>query len=321
MRTSIPAAVGLLMLASLASAQSVSPDALLQRGKESLRAGRVPDAVTDLKAAGDAYLTPAVKQQYIATSQFASLAKLEESFIYLTIAYHRLGDEDDARVTIGRLWMAERIEPTYAKLMLDADAADIERIAAELTPHAMLPPNEQFARDAAQAEVPVQAALAPVAVAVPPPPAPTRTERVEIMRAIDARVAEANDAQDRRDLIASLREAESYAASEQTQRANEIYNRVANAAGAPREAIAAAATGLYRTSDFRSAARAFQRLGSFAKGEEDLRYYNAVSLWEIGAYDDAKRELACALPFIEVTDDVSRYRAKIERTVSQQALR
>ena len=66
---------------------------------------------------------------------------------------------------------------------------------------------------------------------------------------------------------------------------------------------------------------AFRKLGAFARGEEDLRYYDAVSLYETGNYGAAQKELACALPFLQITDDVSRYRSKIEKTATQQALR
>ena len=79
--------------------------------------------------------------------------------------------------------------------------------------------------------------------------------------------------------------------------------------------------GLYRTGAFTDAVNAFQRLSNFARGEEDLRYYNAVSLYETGHYDLARKELACALPYIQVTEDVTRYRAKIEQTSSQQAMK
>jgi hypothetical protein len=47
--------------------------------------------------------------------------------------------------------------------------------------------------------------------------------------------------------------------------------------------------------------RAFTRLGAFNRGEDDLRYYYAVSLFEIGKYDDAKQELAAALPNLQRT--------------------
>ncbi len=80
------------------------------------------------------------------------------------------------------------------------------------------------------------------------------------------------------------------------------------------ETVAAVATGLYRTGDFTDALRAFQRLGTFGRGEEDLRYYKAVALYETGRYDEAKKELACALPYLQMSDEVLRYRAKIEQT-------
>ena len=72
------------------------------------------------------------------------------------------------------------------------------------------------------------------------------------------------------------------------------------------------AEGFYRARDFQGALSAFQQLGTLQRGEEPYRYYVAVSLYETGQYDRAKRELAAALPFIEVTPDVARYRSKIE---------
>jgi Flp pilus assembly protein TadD len=71
---------------------------------------------------------------------------------------------------------------------------------------------------------------------------------------------------------------------------------------------------LYRTGDYSDALRALQKLGTFLRGEEDLRFYKAVALYEIGRYDEAKKELACALPYIQMTEDVSRYQTKIEQT-------
>ena len=73
--------------------------------------------------------------------------------------------------------------------------------------------------------------------------------------------------------------------------------------------------GLYRSRDFRGAVRAFTRAGAFTKGEEPYRYYLAVSLYESGQYAAAKRELAAALPFVEKTPDVERYRMKIEGAI------
>ena len=72
-------------------------------------------------------------------------------------------------------------------------------------------------------------------------------------------------------------------------------------AGSQRLAITARlqATGL-------NDAREFVRKLRLPEGEEDLRYYNAVALYETGNYQEAQKELACALPFIQVTEDVTR---------------
>jgi hypothetical protein len=145
-------------------------------------------------------------------------------------------------------------------------------------------------------------------------------ERAEAERAAAAQIAEAAAAT-RRTYVTSLRQADALANKGDLEAANAIYQRVANTENAPRELIAEAAVGMYRTGAFRNSAAAFKRLGLFAKGEEDLRYYNAVALYEIGKYQEAKKELACALPYIQLTEDVSRYRAKIEQTASQQAMR
>lgn len=146
-------------------------------------------------------------------------------------------------------------------------------------------------------------------------------ERVaQAQKAADAQVA-AIRAQDRKNYLLSLRQADAMAATGKTDQANDIYNTVVTSSDVPREILAEAAVGLYRTGAFRSAANAFRKLIPYARGEEDLRYYNAVSLYETGEYDEAKKELACALPYIQVTADVTRYRQKIENTASRQAAR
>jgi len=112
--------------------------------------------------------------------------------------------------------------------------------------------------------------------------------------------------------LTTLRQAEALADNGYAAEANRIYAGLASSGGVPREVVAEAAVGLYRTGAFRDAAEAFRRLGAFARGEEDLRYYNAVALYESGDYAAAQKELMCALPFIEESDDVARYRVKIE---------
>jgi hypothetical protein len=145
-------------------------------------------------------------------------------------------------------------------------------------------------------------------------------ERASAEKAAQERIAAA-EAERRRALLLSLRQAETFAIAGQLEDANRIYVALAQSPTSTREAIAAAAAGLYRIGGFAEAVRAFTRLGKFAIGEDDLRYYYAVSLYETGKYAEAKAELAAALPNLQRTDDVERYRAKIEQSAPAQAVR
>src|SRR5437764_1047084 len=119
----------------------------------------------------------------------------------------------------------------------------------------------------------------------------------------------------------TLDQAASLAANNQPDQAHRVYVALLNQANVSRQTISAAARGLYRIGAFADAVEAFRNLGTFNRGEEDLRYYNAVALFETGHYDDAKKELACALPYIEITSDVARYRDKIQKMGSPQAMK
>jgi tetratricopeptide (TPR) repeat protein len=119
----------------------------------------------------------------------------------------------------------------------------------------------------------------------------------------------------------TLDQAASLATNNQPDQARRVYLALLNQANVSRQTIAEAARGLYRLGAFADAVEAFRNLGIFNRGEEDLRYYNAVSLFETGHYDDAKKELACALPYIQVTADVARYRDKIQKMGSPQAMK
>lgn len=119
----------------------------------------------------------------------------------------------------------------------------------------------------------------------------------------------------------TLDQAASLAANGQTDQARRVYLALLNQANVSRQTIAAAARGLYRLGAFADAVEAFRNLGTFNRGEEDLRYYNAVSLFETGHYGEAKKELACALPYIDITSDVARYRDKIQKMGSPQAMK
>lgn len=163
----------------------------------------------------------------------------------------------------------------------------------------------------------------PPAMIVPAPVPQPEPGRVPVQptiadqqRATEERVAA--QVQARGASIRSLQQAATYAGGGDYERARQIYADVANAPNASREEIAAAATGLYQVNAYQDAVAAFQRLGTFQRGEEDLRYYDAVALFETGRYADAGKQLACALPYLEITNDVERYRAKIETMNSQQ---
>ncbi|HEX6641005.1 MAG TPA: hypothetical protein VF215_07815, partial [Thermoanaerobaculia bacterium] len=94
--------------------------------------------------------------------------------------------------------------------------------------------------------------------------------------------------------------------------ARRVYRELLAAPGLEHDTLIRIAEGLYRSRDFTGALLAFNRIGTLRRGEEPYRYYIAVALYETGDHARAKKELAAALPYIEITPDVARYRAKIE---------
>ncbi|HUP50380.1 MAG TPA: hypothetical protein VNA04_16515 [Thermoanaerobaculia bacterium] len=353
----------LLSTLSMAAQTEVAPETMLQRGLEHFRAERYAEAVTDLSAAAQGFLSPQEMQAYVSTGRFEKLPQFETTLIYLALAHSRLGNEREAREAVLRLATAERIEPVYSRLPLDTDAAEYESLAARLVPDIDLVTNAQLARAGAAAtpqpvmaeperlrlvEQMVAQACARIQREADEKVAAIRREADERVaaaeRAAEQRIAEIQRAADQRvaaaeravrepvrppapvtpvpaalpgDWAGLLRRAGEFAATGRLAEAGEIYARIAMS-DAPRSARAEAATGLYRTGAYRSAVEAFARLAPFARGEEDLRYYNAVSLYETGRYAEARHELSCALPFIQMTEDVIRYRTKIEQMVAWQ---
>ena len=103
--------------------------------------------------------------------------------------------------------------------------------------------------------------------------------------------------------------------SAQLAEARRIYRSLLDAPGVARDTLIRAAEGLYRARDFDGALLAFSKLGSLRRGEEPYHYYMAVAYYETGQYARAKAELSAAVPFIEITPDVARYRGKIEGAI------
>jgi tetratricopeptide (TPR) repeat protein len=311
-----------LLLAALAVRAADAPDASLARGIASYRAGNYAAAILDLDAAANAYVAPPVMETYLSSGWHDAIEPLETTLVYLALAHHRLGRQESAREALRRLLAAERITPAYAALPLGADAAEFEALADALLPGSALPRNgHALAEDPTRPLPPVQRATES-----------TLAERRRIAEALQPRAAEnafaelprsespadsqALSSVATRESLTTLRQAADAAASGDLQAARELFAGIARREGVLREVLAEAATGLYRVGAYREAADAFRRFGSFARGEEDLRYYFAVALYESGEYRAAERELACALPFIEATEDVLRYRWKIENTVA-----
>jgi hypothetical protein len=90
---------------------------------------------------------------------------------------------------------------------------------------------------------------------------------------------------------------------------------VAEAAAAARTAALQGARELVRQEKYREAIAGFDRLAPLMASEGSYRYDRAVALYEVGRYAEAKEELAAALPSIEASPEVERYRAKIEGAI------
>lgn len=97
--------------------------------------------------------------------------------------------------------------------------------------------------------------------------------------------------------------------------ARRFYRELLAAPGLDHDTLIRIAEGLYRSRDFSGALSAFNRVGVLRRGEEPYRYYIAVAAFETGDTARAKKELAAALPYIEITPDVARYRSKIESSL------
>lgn len=99
--------------------------------------------------------------------------------------------------------------------------------------------------------------------------------------------------------------------SAQLAEARQLFREIADAPGIDRDSLLRAAEGFYRARDFAGTLAAFKVIGTLRRGEEPYGYYRAVALYETGSFDAAKKELDAALPFIESTPDVVRYRTLI----------
>ncbi|HVG24030.1 MAG TPA: hypothetical protein VND45_07740 [Thermoanaerobaculia bacterium] len=114
------------------------------------------------------------------------------------------------------------------------------------------------------------------------------------------------------DVNAQLAAAERALTAAKIDDARRIYRELLTLPALDHGTLIRIGEGLYRARDFASVLTAFDRAGTLRYGEEPYRYYVAVAAYESRQFERARRELAAALPWIEITPDVQRYRVKIE---------
>jgi len=249
---------------------------------------------------------------------------------YVVAAAERLNRTDEARVAMQKIVAAEHVQRRFSALDLPPDVrGDVDKASALLSPAELAyfrsnaaatgiartaprsvitvpdpivaqpqpqPPPKPVPQPPAPQPIPVPQPKVEPPAPQPQPPAPQPAPRDSDVAKL---IADGDRAIAAGDLIA----------------ARDAYTAALQTSQLPHATLLKLGEGLYRARAFRDAATAFDRAGAFAKGEGPFRYYYAVALYETGRYAAAKRELAAALPSIEVTPDVARYRQKIEGAI------
>lgn len=274
---------------------------LLRRGISEVDAGRNVTAITPLRLA--------------AFGLVESVDHYQTAQVYLAIAFDRMQEPEAARESMVRILAAERVERKFATLSLpapirtaftavakkvlpSADAALLMAPAAPTTPAAQ-PQTTQT-----QTQTSAQKVVEPSSRPVVPKPEPAKT--------VQTKPAKPSPAKPRVDVPALLAAGDRAVMAGKLTDARRAYRELLAVPDLDHATAIRVAEGLYRSRDFAGALEAFARVGTLRSGEEAYRYYIAVALFETGQHERAKRELATALPYIEITPDVERYRARIE---------
>jgi tetratricopeptide (TPR) repeat protein len=301
---------------------------LLQRGVNAFNAGRYEDAARNLRLAAFGYVE--------------ALPQYQTAQVYLALASDRLGDAERARESARRVVAAERVARTWWSLTLPPATRDaFQSLAARVlsptelatlnapAPVAVTPPAQTTAVPTTPAMTGTNGpATAPDPIIEPlrePVMETPRTEPQPPPQADPPPVASPTLQPPRQTVVAPrpvvdvtgrLAAAERALSTADLEGARRIYGELLALDDLTRDALLRVAEGSYRARDFARALEAFGRIGTLQDAERPYRYYVAVALYETGEYAEAKRELASALPFIEITPDVARYRAKIEGAVN-----
>jgi hypothetical protein len=276
-------AVGVVLFAVASVAFAATEDFYLrmfQRGLDHFAAGNYATAFDELRMA--------------AFGMVDSIDDFERAHVYATVAAQKLKRESDARNSLQRVLAAEKIEHRYTSLKLP----DEVKSAFEDAARSLLRRDE-----IAQLRIGVVPATP-----APTPVAPQPTPSVSLPKP----VASQHPASKPVNVEGALADAERAITTGQLERARTIYRPLMEETLSHPQLLRLA-EGLYRSRDFANTVHVFVRVLPLQKTEEPYRYYYAVALYETGAFAAAKRELTVVMPFIEVTPDVARYRAKIER--------
>lgn len=279
---------------------------LLKRGIANYDTGHYDVAVRELDVA--------------AFGLIESVDHFETAKIYSALANDKLGRQPQARAAAQRVLAAERVQRRFAQIAIPNEV----RTAFLAVAKKVLSAGEAAALTSTSAPVPApvqtqprvtqqsggktqpQPKQQPPATTTPPksptstPPAATMPPQTSASAMVPVTYA-----------AARLASADRYLAENKLTAARDVYRELVNAA-LDRPNLLKVAEGAYRARDFATTVRAFDRIGTLAKGEEPYRFYLAVALYETGNFKRAKRELTAALPFIEVTPAIAQYRAKIE---------
>jgi hypothetical protein len=314
-----------------AAALSASDDdfyqRLYQRGMAHFAGAEYAAAFTELRSAAFGFVE--------------KVEQFETAQSYACIAAHRLGRDSDARDSLIRIASAEKLQPRYRSIKLPDDVrAEVNAVAANLLTAEEAALLGVIAAAKPAVDVPTPTKRPNVAVTAPrdggpdaaPPandpkpqpviPAPVPQPRKPIPQPVVPKPQPVDPTPQPptpqpavRDVAAVLADAQRAIDDGDIVRARSIYGALSAAPSLSHDVALRVAEGLYRVHDFAGAARLFARVGAIGQGEERYHYSYAVALYETGRYGDAKRELAAALPYIAVTPDVTRYRAKIEGAI------
>lgn len=286
---------------------------LLERGVADVEAGRFGDAVTPLRLA--------------AFGLVDTIEAYETSLAYLAVALDKTGQTARVADVLQRILAAERVERRFASLPLpvpirtqvDAlvrtqlSSAEAAALAAPSAPatgaprQSPQPPSRSGSTPSTQPAPMKQAPKDPQPTVTRPQPQPSQSAVVAPKPA-----GKPPQAASVADVPSRLAGGERALTAGNLNEARRIYREFLAAPTLDHAVWIRVAEGLYRSRDFSGALAAFDKVKTLRAGEEAYRFYVAVALFETGQFARARQELAAALPYLELTPDVMRYRKKIE---------